>query len=103
MLSHQVPCGIVLVADILSYCVFGGKRLKQNIEQVREVGSTKQASAGGNRELSIGDVLRRANRQLMTKRILIAIVVILLVTLVVFFASSGYIDRLIDYLISLAE
>lgn len=24
MLSHQVPCGIVLVADILSYCVFGG-------------------------------------------------------------------------------
>lgn len=87
----------------MSYCVFGGKRLKQNIEQVREVGSTKQASAGGKKELSIGDVLRRANRQLMTKRILIAIVVILLVTLIVFFVSTGYFDRLVDYLISLAE
>jgi len=102
-LSHFLPCGIVLGADILSYCVFGGKRLKQNIEQVREVGSTKQASTVGNKELSIGDVLRRANRQLMTKRILIAIFVILLITLVVFFASAGYFERLADYLISLAE
>lgn len=87
----------------MSYCVFGGKRLKQNIEQVREVGSTKQASTVGNKELSIGDVLRRANRQLMTKRILIAIFVILLITLVVFFVSAGYFERLADYLISLAE
>ena len=53
--------------------------------------------------MSIGDVLRRAKRQLMTKRILIAIMVILMVTLVVFFAVSGYFDRLVDYLISLAE
>ena len=103
MLSHVIPCGIVLVADILSYYVFGGKRLKQNLEQVRQVGSTRQASVGGNKEMSIGDVLRRAKRQLMTKRILIAIMVILMVTLVVFFAVSGYFDRLVDYLISLAE
>lgn len=77
--------------------------MKQNLEQVRQVGSTRQASVGGNKEMSIGDVLRRAKRQLMTKRILIAIMVILMVTLVVFFAVSGYFDRLVDYLISLAE
>ena len=53
--------------------------------------------------MSIGDVLRVAKRQLMTKRILIAIVVILLVTLCVFFVSTGYLDSFIDYLISLAE
>ncbi len=87
----------------MSCYVFGGKRLKQNIEQVREVGSTKQASSGRNGEMSIGDVLRVAKRKLMTKRILIAIVVILLVTLCVFFVSTGYLDSFIDYLISLAE
>ena len=87
----------------MSYCVFGGQRLKQSIEQVREVGSTKQACAGKKGDMSIGDVLRVAKRQLMTKRILIAIVVILLVTLCVFFVSTGYLDRFIDYLISLAE
>ncbi|MCR5273815.1 MAG: hypothetical protein K6E26_00485 [Clostridiales bacterium] len=77
--------------------------MKQNIEQVREVGSTKQASSGRNGEMSIGDVLRVAKRKLMTKRILIAIVVILLITLCVFFVSTGYLDSFIDYLISLAE
>ena len=77
--------------------------MKQNIEQVREVVSTKQASSGRNGEMSIGDVLRVAKRKLMTKRILIAIVVILLVTLCVFFVSTGYLDSFIDYLISLAE
>ncbi len=87
----------------MSCYVFGGKRLKQNIEQVREVGSTKQASSGRNGEMSIGDVLRVAKRKLMTKRILIAIVVILLITLCVFFVSTGYLDSFIDYLISLAE
>ena len=87
----------------MSCYVFGGKRLKQNIEQVREVGSTKQASSGRNGEMSIGDVLRVAKRKLMTKRILIAIIVILLVTLCVFFVSTGYLDSFIDYLISLAE
>ena len=77
--------------------------MKQSIEQVRQVGSTKHAAVGGKNEKSIGDVLRIANRQLVTKRILIAIVVILLITLVAFFFFTGLFDPFVDYLISLAE
>jgi hypothetical protein len=51
----------------------------------------------------IGEVLRIARRQLMTRRILTAIVVILLITIVAFFALTGFFDRFVDYLSSLAE
>lgn len=77
--------------------------MKQSVEQVREVGSTRQASVGSNEEASIGDVLRKARKQLMTKRILIAIVVILLITICFFFVVNGTFDSFVDYLISLAE
>ena len=77
--------------------------MKQSVEQVREVGSTRQASVGSNEEASIGDVLRKARKELMTKRILIAIVIILLFTICFFFAVNGTFDRFVDYLISLAE
>lgn len=76
--------------------------MKQNVEQVREVGSSRQAGGSGE-EASIGDVLRTARKQLMTKRILIAIVVVLLFTTCVFFVVNGTFDRFIDYLIGLAE
>jgi hypothetical protein len=78
-------------------------RLKQNIEQVREVATTRQSAVGSENDLSIGDVLRQARRQLMTKRILTAIVVILLITIVLFFALTGGFGDFVDYLISLAE
>ncbi len=77
--------------------------MKQSIEQVREVGSTRQATGTSNEDASIGDVLRTARKQLMTKRILIAIVVILLFTTCVFFVVNGIFDRFVDYLIGLAE
>ncbi|MBO4928672.1 MAG: hypothetical protein J5379_10560 [Clostridiales bacterium] len=77
--------------------------MKQNIEQVREVGTSKHASNKDGAELSIGDALRLARKQLMTRRILVAIIVILLVTLFVFLVTNGFFEQLIDYLIGLAE
>ncbi len=77
--------------------------MKHNSEQVREIGATRQSSVGETKEPSIGDVLRKARKQLVTKHILIAIVVILLITFGVFCAVNGYFERLIDYLIGLAE
>lgn len=77
--------------------------MKQSVEQVREVGSTRQATGTSNEDASIGDVLRTARKQLMTKRILIAIVVILLFTTCVFCVVNGIFDRFVDYLIGLAE
>lgn len=77
--------------------------MKQSVEQVREVGSTRQATGSSNEDASIGDVLRTARKQLMTRRILIAIVVILLFTTCVFFVVNGIFDRFVDYLIGLAE
>ncbi|MBP5493127.1 MAG: hypothetical protein J6Y08_09800 [Clostridiales bacterium] len=77
--------------------------MKQEIEQVREVGSSRHASGKENHELSIGDVLRKARNELVTKRILIAIVLILLVTAIVFLAVDGFFLRVIDSLIGLVE
>jgi len=77
--------------------------LKQSVEQVREVGSTRQATGVSNEDASIGDVLRTARKQLMTRRILIAIIVILLITTGVFVVVNGIFDRFVDYLIGLAE
>lgn len=77
--------------------------MKQNIERVREVGSSKKSSGNTGEDKPIGEVLRIARRQLMTKRILIAIVLILLVTIAAFFALNGFFDRFVDYLSSLAE
>lgn len=77
--------------------------MKQSVEQVREVGSTRQATGVSNEDASIGDVLRTARKQLMTRRILIAIIVILLITTGVFFVVNGIFDRFVDYLIGLAE
>ena len=48
--------------------------MKQSVEQVREVGSTRQATGVSNEDASIGDVLRTARKQLMTRRILIAMI-----------------------------
>jgi len=77
--------------------------LKQSVEQVREVGSTRQATGVSNEDASIGDVLRTARKQLMTRRILIAIIVILLITPGVVVVVNGIFDRFVDYLIGLAE
>ena len=77
--------------------------MKQNIERVREVGSSKNTSGRPEGDKPIGEVLRIASRQLMARRILIAIVVILLITIVAFFALTGFFDRFVDYLSSLAE
>ena len=77
--------------------------MKQGIEQVREVGSSRHSSGKEEHELSIGDVLRKARRELVTRRILIAIVVILLITAIVFLAVDGFFLRLIDSLIGLVE
>ncbi|MBP5186674.1 MAG: hypothetical protein J6040_06445 [Clostridiales bacterium] len=77
--------------------------MKQSVEQVREVGSTRQATGVSNEDASIGDVLRTARKQLMTRRILIAIIVILLITTGVFVVVNGIFDRFVDYLIGLAE
>ncbi len=76
--------------------------MKQSVEQVREVGTSRHTN-GANGDQSIGDVLRHARKQLMTRRILVAIAVILLVTFGVFCVVNGYFERLIDYLIGLAE
>ena len=77
--------------------------MKQSVEQVREVGSTRQATGVSNEDASIGDVLRTARKQLMTRRILIAIIVILLITTGVCGVVNGIFDRFVDYLIGLAE
>ena len=77
--------------------------MKQGVEQVREVGSTRHASGMDHKDMSIGDVLRKARRELVTKRIQIAIAVILLITLIVFLAVSGYFEAWIDSLIGLVE
>lgn len=77
--------------------------MKHKREQVREVGASRQASLAKEKEPSIGDVLRKARKQLVTKHILVAIVVILLITFGVFCVVNGYFERLIDYLIGLAE
>ena len=77
--------------------------MKQSVEQVREVGSTRQATGVSNEDASIGDVLRTARKQLMSRRILIAIIVILLITTGVFVVVNGIFDRFVDYLIGLAE
>ena len=77
--------------------------MKQGVKQVREVGSSRRSVSKDRSELSIGDVLRQARRELVTKRILIAIAVILLITAAVFFAVSGYFESLIDSLIGLVE
>ena len=77
--------------------------MKQNSERVREGGSSKKTSVNTVGDKPIGEVLRIARRQLMTRRILTAIVVILLITIVAFFALTGFFDRFVDYLSSLAE
>ncbi|MBQ0012837.1 MAG: hypothetical protein KBT07_09045 [Clostridiales bacterium] len=77
--------------------------MKHKSEQVREIGVARQTSVSSGKDPSIGDILRKARKQLVTKHILIAIAVILLVTFGVFCVVNGYFDRLIDYLIGLAE
>lgn len=77
--------------------------MKRNSEKIREVGAPRQSSVSMEKDPSIGDVLRKARKQLVTKHILVAIIVILLVTLAVFFVVNGFFGRLIDYLIGLAE
>ena len=74
--------------------------MKQGSEQVREVGSSRQSGGFRDRErdLPIGDVLRKHHRELVTKRLLI-----LLVLLVVIFSVNGFFSRLFDALMGFVD
>lgn len=74
--------------------------MKQGNEQVREVGSTRQSGGFKDRErdLSIGDVLRKHHRELITKRMLVVTAVILVILLVVILSVNGFFDRMFDTL-----
>lgn len=52
---------------------------------------------------SVGDVLRKARKELIFKRICIGMVLIVLVTLIVYLCVSGYIPDLIDAFFALIE
>ncbi|MBR3058429.1 MAG: hypothetical protein IKG93_10745 [Clostridiales bacterium] len=79
--------------------------MKHSSEQVREVGSSRQSGKREirDRDLSIGDVLRRHNRELITKRLLVAVVIILLITLGVFLVVSGFFGRFVDTLMGFVD
>ena len=79
--------------------------MRQGSEQVREVGSSRQSGGYKDRErdLPIGDVLRKHHRELVTKRLLVFTVVILLVLLVVIFSVNGFFSRLFDALMGFVE
>ncbi|MBP5655561.1 MAG: hypothetical protein J6X33_08615 [Clostridiales bacterium] len=49
-------------------------------------------------ELSVGDALRKAKKDLFFSRCVIGILIVLLVTSVVVFWYFGYFDRIWDYL-----
>ena len=79
--------------------------MKQGSEQVREVGSSRQSGGFKDRErdLPIGDVLRKHHRELVTKRLLVFTVVILLVLLVVIFSVNGFFSRMFDTLMGFVD
>ena len=52
---------------------------------------------------SVGDVLRKAKKELIFKRICIGMVLIVLATLIVYLCVSGYIPDLIDGFFALIE
>lgn len=52
---------------------------------------------------SIGDALRKAKKELLFKRICIAMVLVVLAALVVYLCVSGYIPDLIDGFFALIE
>ena len=52
---------------------------------------------------SVGDVLRKAKKELIFKRICIGMVLIVLATLIVYLCVSGYIPDLIDGFCALIE
>ena len=77
--------------------------MKQGSEHVREVGSSRQSKRFNERELSIGEMLFKRRRELVTKRVLIAIVFVLLVTICLVLVFGGFFGRMLDALTDFIE
>lgn len=77
--------------------------MKQGSEHVREVGSSRQGKRFDERELSIGEMLFKRRRELVTKRVLIVIVILLLLTILLVLVFGGFFGRMLDALTDFIE
>ncbi|MCR5592987.1 MAG: hypothetical protein K6F79_04485 [Saccharofermentans sp.] len=66
------------------------------------VAATSVSSSISGRE-SVGDVLRKAKKELIFKRICLALFLIVLAALIVYLFVAGYINNLIDDSLALIE
>ncbi len=66
------------------------------------IAATSVSSSIGGKE-SVGDILRKAKKELIFKRICIAMFLLVLVALVIYLFVAGYIGDLIDNSLALIE
>ena len=70
--------------------------LVKNNTSVRKPALANSGKKG--EEMSVGDVLRKAKKELLVKRIVYGLLLVLVASAVVVLISLGYIDRFIDIL-----
>ncbi|MCQ2466088.1 MAG: hypothetical protein MJ166_01030 [Clostridia bacterium] len=70
---------------------------------VRRPTLVNSGKRGDNSVKPVGEILRDAKRDLVFRRLLVAIFLVLLITGIVALFSLGYVNQLVDYFLALAE
>ncbi|HOO61181.1 MAG TPA: hypothetical protein PKV44_01980 [Bacillota bacterium] len=77
--------------------------MKKRFEHVRTPSVIRSQNADAENDISIGDVLRKARRDMITSQIIKAIFVVVLVSVIICLFITGVVDRLMDYLLAFVE
>lgn len=70
---------------------------------VRRPSLVNNGKSGDNSVKQVGTILREAKRDLIFRRWLVAILVVLLITVVVALITLGYANQLVDYFLAFVE
>jgi len=73
--------------------------MNSNIRKPAMGATSVSSSISG--DMSVGDILRKAKKELILKRICLAMFLLVLIALVVYFAVAGYFEAIADFFIAL--